>query len=160
MDEQGNRINFAYVKKLVEEWGVVNLTEENVKGHWKLHCRVTTSEAVEAEQDAAYERMIQILRGEFEVDVNTDLDRIWAMGMARLESRIARGEDPGITPDLMMKVAAEKTRRQHSETQDELIRMLTGGIQRHIGGGAKSIGEADVVGELPVVDAEYSEVGA
>lgn len=127
-DEAGNRINATYVLRTLGEWGVTNPTEDNIKIHWRRHCEKIQSETLEAVQHAALQKLEEMERDGVHIDVNQDLDWLWAIGLAEIRERIARGEKSGITPDLLMKVAAEKTRRQHNESQDELLRALTGGI--------------------------------
>jgi len=126
--EDGTRINIGYVIERLREFGVLNPNEENVKNHWQKHCTKTSSTTVVATQTAAAEKLIEILSGKVVVDVNADLDRLWAIGLAEIEARIAAGERSGITPDVLLRVAQEKTRRAHNETQSELLNMLGNGL--------------------------------
>lgn len=128
VDTDGVRINLEYVLEKMRGLGVENPTEENVKNHWQKHCARTADTTVVATKTAAAEALIKILSGEVTVDVNRDLDRLWAIGLAEIEARIAAGERSGITPDVLLRVAQEKTRRAHNETQADLLTALTGGI--------------------------------
>lgn len=152
--EDGTRVNLEYVLARFRELGVDNPTEENIKNHWQKHCQKTTSGTVIATQDAAAEKLLAIMRGDIVVDVNADLDRLWAIGLAEIEARLSRGEKSGITPDVLLRVAQEKTRRAHNETQSELLTALTGGIAGALSGRAA----ARQISDASVVDAEAVEV--
>ena len=157
-DEAGNRINLEYVLRTFGEWGVQNPNEDNIKIHWRKHCERIQSEALEAVQHAALQKLEEMERDGVVIDINRDLDWLWAIGLAEIRERIARGEKSGITPDLLMKIAGEKTRRQHNETQDELLRALAGGIA-----GALAANQPVQLGrtadlELPAVEVEEAEV--
>lgn len=162
-DDQGNRINLAYVLRQFAAWGVANPNEDNVKVHWRKHCQKNTSQVVAAANEQAAEAVIKILRGEGDpVDVNADLDKLWAVGMAELDARIARGERSGLTPDMLLKIAAEKSRRSHNETQDSLLHALVGGIGASLQQAAspRKLPEGEVVLEIEATDAEVTEVEA
>jgi len=126
-DSAGNRINAVYVIAQLRDWGVVNPTEENLKSHWRKHCEKITGTDVELVQTAALEAVAQMREGSHP-DINFDLDMLWKIGVAEIMDRVARGLPSGLSPDLVLKIAAEKGRRQHNETQDELMRTLVGGV--------------------------------
>lgn len=153
--DDGTRVNLEYCLSRFLEWGVVNPTGENVKNHWRKHCRVSEDGAIEAAQTAALLKLEEMDRNGVMVDVNRDLDWLWSLGIAEIRERVARGDKSGISADLLLKVAAEKTRRQHNETQDDLMRALTGGVAQAF----TQLGRP--VSELPagdVVEAEFAEV--
>jgi len=146
--EDGTRVNIEYIIAEFEKMGVVNPTGDNVKNHWLKHCSRTSETTVVATQKAASEALIKILSGEVTVDVNRDLDRLWAIGLAEIEARIATGERSGITPDVLLRVAQEKTRRAHNETQSELLNMLGTGLAAAFKPAAKQIEEATIDAEI------------
>jgi hypothetical protein len=159
VDDGGNRVNLVYVLERFAEWGVVNPTADNVKNHWRKHCQVINSEAMEAAQSAALVELERMDREGVHVDVNRDLDWMWGIGLAEIRGRVARGEKSGITPDMLMKVAAEKTRRQHNESQDELLKALTGGVAEaftQLGRGPKAL--PIPVEVIEAVEVEFEEV--
>lgn len=148
----GVRVNAEYVIERLREMEVDNPTEDNIKDHWRKHCTVTTDGSIEAQQQAAANEILKILAQGGSVDINSDLDKLWAIGRAEIEARVSRGERSGITPDIMLRIAQEKTRRQHNETQDELLKALTGGIAAAITAPPKQIDGAEVV-EVEAVEA-------
>lgn len=159
----GTRVNGPYVlKRLADEYNITNPTEDNIKNHWKRHCRAIDSDVVEQAQAAAVIRLQEMKEQGIEIDVNKDLDLMWALGMAELEERVARGERSGISPEMMMKIAAEKTRRQHNETQDKLLGALAGGITHALGGAMQRIAlpkPTPVPVEMEdIVEGDYEEV--
>lgn len=122
------------------ELGIVNPNIDNVKLHTGTtakpkHVRFDDSSkaAKNAEDEAAAKQKIldglqeRIASGE-KLDANMVLDTIIAHGMADLELRVAGGEKSGVTIDQVLKAVGEKTKRKHSETQDQLLHALTGGI--------------------------------
>jgi hypothetical protein len=158
-DGIGKRINLAYVLAAFAEWGVTNPTEENVKTHWRKHCEKIESGVVEQMQTAALQALDRMERDGVVVNVNEDLDWLWAIGIAEIRERVARGDRSGITPDLLLKVAAEKTRRQHNESQEELLRSLAGGMAQALGERRVALGRPEALPEV-VEDAEFAEVPA
>lgn len=146
-DKDGNFTHTTdqVIAMLRADFEVENPTLDNLKIHWRKHCARTQATTAVAAQEAAADKLIQILTGEVKVDVDTDLDRLWAIGLAEIEARISRGERSGITPDLMVRIAQEKGRRQHNEVTHELLTALTGGIGQALGQGVKQIGRAEVV---------------
>jgi hypothetical protein len=153
-DEAGNQINAEYVLRILGDWGVTNPTEENLKVHFRKHCEVVSSEEVAVAQGAVLLAVEQAQREGVVVDVNADLDWLWMVWMLEIRERVARGEKSGLPVDFGLKVAAEKTRRSHNESQDELLRALTGGM-------AVALGQRKTAPMLPspevVEDAEFSE---
>lgn len=162
-DAEGNRVNSDYVIEKLVGMGVINPTLDNLKNHWRRHCEVTTEEAVVKGQVMAAQRMLDILSGAYTVDLNAELDKLWAIGIAEIEGRIAAGEKSGITPDILMRIAQEKTRRSHNESQDELLKALAGGIAAVAPALAGAIRPAlpegpRVIGEAHVIEADAVEV--
>lgn len=147
----------------LEEWGVENPNEDNVKNHWRKHCEVvdeTRGTEVAVQVDDTRDEMLAILDAA-DATVDGGLRAVWDVGMQRLRRKILRGEDPGVTTDHMLKAAAELTKRSHNEAQHELMTALTGGIAQALSRPAepKQIGPPD--GEQAVViEAEYSELDA
>lgn len=164
IDDSGNRINGEYVLRELKELGVVNPTIENVALHFRKHCEKVdsgTAAALEIAATEAASTVLAILRGDTEKrDLDTDLDVLWAIGIAEIEARVARGERTGITPDLMMKIAAEKNRRAHNETQADLLGALVGGIGHALSGQARQLETGRFEKADIITDAEYAEIGA
>lgn len=152
-DLDGQRVNEAFVVEKMIGFGIPNPNSDNIRVHWRKHCRVIEDEVVEQAQAALVVRLQEMQENGVEVDINKDLDLMWAIGMTELQERIARGDRSGISPEMLLKIAAEKTRRSHNETQDKLMGVLAGGIAHAISGGKNVI-------ELPkhVQDAEIITV--
>jgi hypothetical protein len=130
LDDKGRRFNADYVLEILGQWGVTNPTLLNIKGHWKNHCEVISSE--EAEEVAAQlselnTEMLAIL-DESDGSVDSDLRAIFRLGTKRLRGRILRGEDPGVTLDHQLKASSELTKRSHNESTRELLGTLAGGL--------------------------------
>lgn len=150
------------VLEQLAEWEVPNPTEENVKGHWRKHCQVTTSKAVAEAQEVSDEEIERILAGGAHADVDDSLRLVVSLWQAQVRQRAARGEAINISTQDMMKAAAELTRRQHNETQAELMSTFTQGLGLALGAQPKQIEGAEVVEatEYRVEDVEEAEVAA
>lgn len=154
-DLDGVKVNQDYVLAELGKMGVVNPTGDNIRIHWAKHCRVIEDEIVEQAQAGLMIRLHDMAVNGVTVDINKDLDKLWAIGMAEMEERIARGGMSGITPEMLMKIAAEKTRRSHNETQDKLMSVLAGGIAHAITGSKQvmlptRIDDAEVIELEPI----------
>jgi hypothetical protein len=153
-DESGQRINLAYVLRVLGEWGIENPTEENIKGHWRKHRKKVTDEVAAAEQSATDEAVAAIWEGVSDepADVEAALDRMMNLGMAQIEARVARGENPGIPPDLVVRIAAEKTKRRQNEATRDLLSVMAGGIAMAL--------DPSKMKELDVIEGEFTEIEA
>jgi hypothetical protein len=131
-DENGVQVNGDYVLARLGEMGVSNPTRENLSVHWRKHCeRVTGSKGdqLEEEQAKALDELIAILDSdEYPETMDGHLQKLWDLGLAEVKRRIMRGDSSGITLDQMRWIAGERTRRQHNESQSDLLAALTGGI--------------------------------
>jgi hypothetical protein len=152
----GTAINLGYVLAWLADAGVENPTEENVKGHWKNHCR--TVQEQEAEEQAAdfHEKYEQYLRGEFEFeDVDEGLRFLWSMYVRDQKKRAAQGEPLGLTHDHAVKLADSMTKRKSAEATQTLLGALGGAIaasaQKALGAEQPALPEA-------IQEAEYEEV--
>jgi hypothetical protein len=156
-NESGEPINLAYVlRALAHDYSVANPTEENVKGHWKNHCRTVSEQDAEAQEADFEEQYEKYLRGEFEFeDVDDGLRFLWSMYVREQKQKAAKGESLGLTHDHGIKFADSMTKRKSAEATQELLGALGGAIaasaQRQIEGAPAALPEA-------AEDAEFEEV--
>jgi hypothetical protein len=154
-DEAGRRFNEAYVLEILGQWGVVNPTPDNIKGHWKNHCELISSATLEAAQHAQIQRAREIAEGGTHIDVDENLRWLVTVGRAGLEEQLSNGRNP-ITVDHMLKATTELTRRAHNAAQHELLGELTGGIALALSRGAKELPPVEIIegveAEFVVVD--------
>lgn len=154
--DDGKPINLEYVLAMFAELGVVNPTEENVKGHWKNHCRTVAEAEAEAQAEDFQEKYEQYLRGEFDFeDVDDGLRFLWSMYVRDQKAKAAKGEALGLTHDHAVKIADSMTKRKSAEATQELLGALGGAIaasaQRAIEGTPAALPEA-------AQDAEFTEI--
>ena len=140
----GRRFNFGYVKELVEAMGVPNLTEENVKVHWKKHCEVI-SDAAEERAAEVHERM----KAELPEDATLEQKIAWATRLFENQTlaRIEAGEDPGLTWDQYIKLLGLQSQRKQDEAQQALFKSLGAGLQM-------ALAKGDSKPALPAADIE------
>lgn len=152
-DDDGNKINLAYVLAKFAEWGVENPTAENVTVHVKKHLEFVDDQVQQTAEKVAQERARELLARAGDVNVEDKLKWLIEVGIAEVEERIARGEKSGVTLDHVMKAAAELQRRSHNESQHALLGALVGGI----GQALLPAKERAALNE-PIIDAEYEDV--
>lgn len=154
--EDGKPINLEYVLAMFASFGVENPTEENVKVHWRKHCRTVEEAEAEAQEEDFRQKFEAYQRGEFEFeDVDDGLRFLWSMYVRDQKRRAAEGKDLGLTHDHAIKLADSMTKRKSAEATQELLGALGGAIaasaQKAMGGGAPALPEA-------AEDAEFTEV--
>lgn len=165
----GKRVNLEYVFAQLTEWEIPNPTKENVTTHWKKHCEKVDGKTKAKAEAATLAKVDSILErvAAGSVDVESDLDFLWSVGIEAVKDRIAQGMASGVTVDHLMKIAAEKTRRGTNEAQAELLKALGGGIGMAIAGEVKFAGvipgqEPKVElppGEPDVIEGEFVDEG-
>lgn len=141
--EDGQVVNLAYVLEQLASFGVANPTAENVKTHWKKHCRQISDAKAEEEQARRDELIEKILSGEIPyADIDESMRLMFTLGVEEIKERARRGERTGITIDHLDKFANTLTKRRHNEKTEEMMQALGGAV-------AMAIGGARATGELP-----------
>ncbi len=144
------------IEQLVE-WGVHNPHIGNLKVHWKRHCTVVSEQSIIQAQSATLVKLDELRSGGRHADPDEVLRLIITVFNEELLEKIARGDRSGVTGDLAMKAQAELTKRQHSETQNELLTLFGQATASAI----KAIADPRAVRQIEgaeVIDAEYVEV--
>jgi hypothetical protein len=140
--DDGAPINLAYVLAQLAEWGVDNPNEDNVKIHWRKHCRQVSDEKAAAELAEREDLIQKILDGEIPLaDIDESMRLMFTLGVEEIKGRAARGERTGITIDHLVKFADTLTKRRHNEKTEQLMSALGGAVALAFGGAA--------TGELP-----------
>lgn len=148
------RVNGDYVLKRMGELGIRNPTVDNIKLHWKNHCEMV-DDALGEQLDGAAERALAALEAGETVNPDAVLQRVLALGAAELEEKARNGQKTGIGIDHILKAVDSMTRRSTSQSQNELLRELGGGISLVF---KKAIGQAPEQLPEAVEDAEFEEV--
>lgn len=151
-DEKGHAINLEYVLDVFREIGVVNPTEDNIKGHLKNHTRFELERVVEEQEKARGE----VAKRKGPVSIDDFLDRIIQLGESDLEVRLEQTGKSGVTVDHALKAAQIKSQRR----QDEATKQLLGGLGAAIGAAVvgKALENAKPQPELADVEIEEAEV--
>lgn len=155
-DEAGERINAVYVIAKLAAMEVVNPTKENLTVHWMKHCeRITGAQvAVDVSAAAAALDAVDAQGAALSVDIEGNLRRLFALGIAEVEEKIKLGQRSGVTVDHLMKISDALLRRGQNEAQSELLKALGGGIEQVF---AKALGGPAAI-EPPIEDASFEEV--
>lgn len=153
----GQRVNLEYVLAKFAEFGVDNPNRDNVTIHWRKHCEKVTEDEFEQRKDVVEKKMDEMFERAMAggVDVEADLDFLWALGIEQVRERVKNGQPAGITVDHLMKIAAEKGRRGQNEAQAELLKALGASTALAIKGEVKFAGilpGAEPVVEVPQLD--------
>lgn len=129
-DEEGDRINLAYVRAKLAEWGVPNPTEENVKNHWQKHCEKVSQEVAVRNEEKAVEVIEKVKSGDTSDLMTPDqfLDFVIAQSGAEAAMRIEADGKANITIDQGLKAIEVKTRRKADDGVNKLLTEVGKGI--------------------------------
>lgn len=158
--EDGRRATFTVIQPIIEALGVENLTLDNVKNHWKKHCSTVGADTAISMNEAASTAIALLDSGGEMADVDVSLRRMFTIGMAELEAKVANGEKSGIGVDLLVKLSDAITRRKTQDAAASLIVGLGTALVGAISGGkVKPIEAGDDQSSPDVIeDAEYAEL--
>jgi hypothetical protein len=137
-DADGVIVNLEYVLAAFREMGVENPTLDNIKIHWKKHCRQVSDKQAAEEEAQRADLLEKILSGEIELaDIDESVRVMFTLGVEEVKDRARRGEKTGITIDHVIKFGDLLTKRRHNEKTEEMMAALGGAVAQVYGGMAQ-----------------------
>jgi hypothetical protein len=155
-DADGRNVNLDYVLEKAAELGLPNPTAENVKTHWRRHCKSVdevTKEAVNEAVSAAFRELASEFADEGPLDADNFPDRMLRIFEIEMQRKLGEGEGLPITLDQAAKLIDVKTRRRHNDSVNLLLSGMAAGLTKALDLGPKPLEiEAEIVEEGEVVE--------